>query len=151
MWITSINIILSRYKFLRFQKSHRLFILLRSVRRPLRLRHVVVFIFLIIVLTSLEEATRSHTTNWNSTNLPKLSHGLVSVVLLYHLGVVFWMLDFDMLVQTAFRSITFWAIVDWTLVMSCNFSSSPSVPLFLLVVDLERHTKDFFMLSFVWL
>lgn len=61
------------------------------------------------------------------------------------------MFDFDMLVQTAFGSVALWTVVNWALVMSCDFSCSSSVSLLFLVVDLERHAKDLLVLSLVGL
>lgn len=113
----------------------------------LRLRFIVIFVF----SPGSEETAWSHAANWDGANLSKLRHRLVGVVLLYHLSVVFRVLNFNMLIQTTFRSVAFWAVVNWTLVMSGDFSCSSSMPLLFLVVDLERHSQNFLVLSLVGL
>jgi len=60
----------------------------------LRLRIVIILVF----SPSSEEPAWGHAANRNGANLAEFSHRLVGVILLYHLSVVFRMLNFDMLV-----------------------------------------------------
>ena len=114
----------------------------------LRPRLFFILVFLII-LAGLKQTARGHAAHGNGTNLAQLRHGLVSVILLYHLGVVLGVLDFDVLVQGTLGSVALGAVVDRALVVSSNFGRCSSVSLLLLVVDLKWHPKHLLMLPLV--
>ena len=104
---------------------------------------------LVLLLASGEEAAWSHAADGDGANLTKLSHALVGVVLLDHLGVVIGMLDLDMLIQTSLRTVALWAVLNRTFVMSCDLSGSSPVSLFLLIIDFEGHAQHFFVFALI--
>jgi len=96
-----------------------------------------------------EKPAWSHAANRDGTDLTELSHALIGIVLLDHLGVVIWMLDLDVLIQTSLRTIALGAVLNRTFVMSSDLGSRSSVSLLLFIIDFEWHTQNFLVFAFI--
>ena len=87
----------------------------------------------------------------DASDLAKFFHALLGIILLDHLVVVLWMLDFYVLLQTSFGPVAFWAVVDWTFVVPGDLGCDPSMSFLLFIVDLEWHTQGLLMLLLIGL
>ena len=81
--------------------------------------------------------------------MTELSHALISIVLLNHLGVVIWMLDLDVLIQTSLRTIALWAVFNRTFVMSSDLGGRSSMSLLLFIINFEGHAQNFLVFAFI--
>ena len=61
------------------------------------------------------------------------------------------MLEFDVLVQAALRTVALWAVLDGTLVVSGDLGGSSAMTLLFLVVDLKWHVEHILVLLLVTL
>ena len=61
------------------------------------------------------------------------------------------MLEFDVLVEAALRTVALWAVLDRTLVVSGDLGGSSAMALLFLVVDLKWHVEHILVLLLVTL
>ena len=108
---------------------------------------VILLAILFRWLYSSSKQSLGYTTDYSSCT--QFRHWLICIILLNHFVVIFRMLYLYVLVQTAFRPIWFWAIVNWTFVVPGYLSRCSSMSLFLFIIDFERHTEHVFVFTFV--
>ena len=109
--------------------------------------NVILFAILFRRLYPTSKQSLGHASDHSSRT--KFCHWLICIILLNHFVVIFRMLYFYVLVQTSFRPIRFWAVIDWTFVVSGYLCCCSSVSLFLFIIDFERHTEHVFVFTFV--
>ena len=101
---------------------------------------LLVIPLLLIILPGLKQPAGGHAAHGDGPDLAQLRHRLVGIILLYHLGVVFRVLYFDVLVQGALGAVGLGAVVDRALVVPSDFGGCSSVSLLFLIVDLKWHS-----------
>ena len=104
---------------------------------------------MVLLLACGEQAAGSHAAHGDRTNLTELSHALVSIVLLDHLGVVVWMLYLDVLIQTSLGTVALRAVFDRTFVVPSNLGGRSSMSLLLFIINFEWHAQNFLVFAFI--